>query len=108
MSSRERSTIREGQGRQTNSLCQALSEQSENKTRATWERGSLPSPRAFFAFLFTERLFTTISEPGTGQQTNKKYFRLTNLLIVKIKMGGTEQFTRRNKEHRKAVDSFLK
>ena len=27
---------------------------------------SLPSPRAFFAFLFTERLFTTISEPGTG------------------------------------------
>ena len=22
--------------------------------------------RAFFAFLFTERLFTTISEPGTG------------------------------------------
>ena len=27
---------------------------------------SLPSPRAFFAFLFTERLFTTIPEPGTG------------------------------------------
>ena len=27
---------------------------------------SLPSPRAFFAFLFTERLFTPISEPGTG------------------------------------------
>ena len=27
---------------------------------------SLPSPCAFFAFLFTERLFTTISEPGTG------------------------------------------
>ena len=27
---------------------------------------SLPSPRAFFAFLFTERLFTTISEPGAG------------------------------------------
>ena len=26
---------------------------------------SLPSPRAFFVFLFTERLFTTISEPGT-------------------------------------------
>ena len=24
---------------------------------------SLPSPRAFFAFLFTERLFSTISEP---------------------------------------------
>ena len=27
---------------------------------------SLPSPRAFFAFLFTERLFTTISKPGEG------------------------------------------
>ena len=27
---------------------------------------SLPRPRAFFAFLFTERLFNTISEPGTG------------------------------------------
>ena len=26
----------------------------------------LSSPRAFFAFLITERLFTTISEPGTG------------------------------------------
>ena len=26
----------------------------------------LRRPRAFFAFLFTERLFTTISEPGTG------------------------------------------
>ena len=27
---------------------------------------SLPSPRAFFEFLFTERLSTTIWEPGTG------------------------------------------
>ena len=27
---------------------------------------SLPSPSAFFAFLFTERLSTTISEPETG------------------------------------------
>ena len=35
---------------------------------------SLSSPRAFFAFLFTERLSTTISEPGTG------YFRLGNLV----------------------------
>ena len=33
----------------------------EIKTRTTWERG-----RAFFAFLITERLSTTISEPGTG------------------------------------------
>ena len=35
---------------------------------------SLSSPRAFFAFLFTERLSATISEPGTG------YFRLGNLV----------------------------
>ena len=27
---------------------------------------ALSSPRAFFAFLITERLSTTISEPGTG------------------------------------------
>ena len=27
---------------------------------------SLPSPRAFFAFLLTEVLFTPILEPGTG------------------------------------------
>ena len=27
---------------------------------------SLPIPRAFFASFFSERLFTTISEPGTG------------------------------------------
>ena len=29
---------------------------------------SLPSPRAFFAFLITERLSTTVSEPGTGYE----------------------------------------
>ena len=29
---------------------------------------SLPSPRAFFAFLFTERLFATTSEPGRLEQ----------------------------------------
>ena len=27
---------------------------------------SLPSPQAFFAFLFTEQLSTTTLEPGTG------------------------------------------
>ena len=27
---------------------------------------SLPNPSAFFAFLFTERLFKPIPEPGTG------------------------------------------
>ena len=29
---------------------------------------SLPIPRAFFASFFSERLFTTISEPGTGYE----------------------------------------
>ena len=35
---------------------------------------SLPSPCAFFAFLFTEGLFTTISEPGTGEIKSKSVF----------------------------------
>ena len=38
---------------------------------------SLPSPRAFFAFLITERLSTTISEPATG------YFDITKSLLWK-------------------------
>ena len=38
---------------------------------------SLPSPRAFFAFLTTERLSTTISEPGTGYM----YVYISSLLI---------------------------
>ena len=33
---------------------------------------SLPSLRAFFAFLITERLSTTISEPGTGYEDKYK------------------------------------
>ena len=40
---------------------------------------SLPSPRSFFAFLITERLSITISEPGTGQ------IWVRVLLIVKSK-----------------------
>ena len=32
------------------------------------KNGSLSSPPAFFEFLFTELLFTTISEPGTGYE----------------------------------------
>ena len=36
---------------------------------------SLPSPRAFLAFLFTERLFTTISEPGTGYAERRRSMR---------------------------------
>ena len=48
-------------------------EQSENKTHDLGKgavaagKMSLPSPRSFFAFLITERLSSTISEPGTGQ-----------------------------------------
>ena len=43
-----------------------IPEQAVKKMRTGSAALSLPSPRAFFAFLFTERLFTTISEPGTG------------------------------------------
>ena len=48
-----------------------IPEQAVKKMRTGSAALSLPSPRAFFAFLFTERLFTTTSEPGTGYyQTN--------------------------------------
>ena len=43
-----------------------IPEKAVKKMRTGSAALSLPSPRAFFAFLFTERLFTTISEPGTG------------------------------------------
>ena len=43
-----------------------IPEQAVKKMRTGSAALSLPSPRAFFAFLFTERLSTTISEPGTG------------------------------------------
>ena len=43
-----------------------IPEQAVKKTRTGSAALSLPSPRPFFAFLITERLFTTISEPGTG------------------------------------------
>ena len=52
------------------SLCQALRLWDLGKGAvAAGKMGaalSLPSPRAFFEFLFTERLSTTISESGTG------------------------------------------
>ena len=51
-----------------------IPEQAVKKMRTGSAALSLSSPRAFFAFLFTERLSTTISEPGTG------YFRLGNLV----------------------------
>ena len=48
-----------------------IPEQAVKKMRTGSAALSLPSPRTFFAFLFTERLFTTTSEPGTGYyQTN--------------------------------------
>ena len=43
-----------------------IPEQAFKKMRTGSASLSLPSPRAFFAFLITERLSTTISEPGTG------------------------------------------
>ena len=43
-----------------------IPEQAVKKMRTGSAALSLPSPRTFFAFLITERLTTTISEPGTG------------------------------------------
>ena len=43
-----------------------IPEQAVKKMRTGSAALSLPSPRAFFAFLISERLSTTISEPGTG------------------------------------------
>ena len=53
-----------------------IPEQAVKKMRTGSAAPSLPSPRAFFAFLFTERLFTTISEPGTGYLCTGFYNRL--------------------------------
>ena len=43
-----------------------IPEQAAKKMRTGSAAPSLPSPCVFFAFLFTARLFITISEPGTG------------------------------------------
>ena len=43
-----------------------IPEQAVKKMRTGSAVLSLPSTRTFFAFLITERLSTTISEPGTG------------------------------------------
>ena len=45
-----------------------IPEQAVKKMRTGSAALSLPSSRAFFSFLITERLSTTISEPGTGYQ----------------------------------------
>ena len=43
-----------------------ITEQAIKKMRTGSAALSLPSPQTFFALLFTEQLFITISEPGTG------------------------------------------
>ena len=43
-----------------------IPEQAIKKMRTGSAALSLPSPPTFFALLFTEQLFITISEPGTG------------------------------------------
>ena len=48
---------------------------------------SLPSPRAFFAFPFTERLFTTISEPGTGYCGTKRTVQKMRGVCIYHKVG---------------------
>ena len=47
---------------------------------------ALPSPRAFFAFLITERLSTTISKPGTGYTGlgRTSPLRMTGVLSVPL------------------------
>ena len=57
-----------------------IPEQAVKKMRTGSAALSLPSPRAFFAFLITERLSTTISEPGTGYfNTGSKIITLTQV-----------------------------
>ena len=46
-----------------------------------------PQPRAFFAFLFTERLSTTISEPGTGYTDGDLLFTSSEYNSSSIKIG---------------------
>ena len=53
-----------------------IPEQAVKKMRTGSAALSLPSPRAFFAFLFTERLFTTISKPGTGYVFSALWYNL--------------------------------
>ena len=49
-----------------------IPEQAVKKMRTGSAALSLSSPLAFFAFPITERLSTTISEPGTGYRLNKR------------------------------------
>ena len=73
-----------------------IPEQAVKKMRTGSAALSLPSPRAFFAFLFTERLFTTTSEPGTGYyQTN-----VLNCLQIQPKFN-TEFVVQKNRKKRK-------
>ena len=55
-----------------------IPEQAVKKMRTGSAALSLPSPGAFFAFFITERLSTTISEPGTG------YFVSTTWVWIRL------------------------
>ena len=50
-----------------------IPEQAVKKIRTGSAALSLSSPRAFFAFLITERLSTTISESGTGYESSHEF-----------------------------------
>ena len=54
-----------------------IPQQAVKKMRTGSAAPSLPSPCAFFVFPFTERLFTTISEPGTGYILTTKKDQIT-------------------------------
>ena len=55
---------------------------------------SLPSPRAFFAFLITERLSTTISEPGTDyrKRGGRSKEVIVKRLTVKFSLFSSQKF----------------
>ena len=57
---------------------------------------SLSILRAFFAFLFTERLFTTILEPGTGQYEHTN--RTQEICCPPIRHNNTKHFFVPNQE----------
>ena len=62
-------TIDQSEGISEYSIPEKAVKKAVKKMRTGSAALSLPSPRAFFAFLITERLSTfstTISEPGTG------------------------------------------
>ena len=59
-----------------------IPEQAVKKMRTGSAALSLSSPRAFFAFLITERLSTTISEPGTGYVVSRTECNAVNVSLL--------------------------